>query len=71
MPPSPSWDDAYDPEDDGPEAQLFRRLDEEERRADQRMNAMLAAIERDGDPVEQGRLAAARMWDEVQALLRT
>jgi hypothetical protein len=58
----PDLPDEYDEETDGPEAQMFRAYEQEIQRATGRLNAMLRAIERDGDPIEQGRRAAARLW---------
>jgi hypothetical protein len=46
---------------------MFRTLDREQERAKRRTDHLLRAIELDENPIEQGRQAARRMWDEIQA----
>jgi hypothetical protein len=65
----PDLPDDYDTDEEGPEAKAFRELYEEETRARRRTDDLLRAIERDRNPVEQGRQAAERLHNEVNALL--
>lgn len=69
-PPFQPWDDGYDDDDDSPEAALFRVAAAEEEREQARVAAALRALD-NPTPREQGRRAAQKMWEEIQARLRT
>jgi len=55
----PDLPDDYDESEEGPEA---REHEEAEQHWQRRTDELLRAIEREGDPIEQGRQAAQRLW---------